>query len=89
MSASDRRRRAVRLRPGRSARDWPLAAGLIAGASADAILGDPQRGHPVALFGRLMTALEQHLYADRAASGIGLNLPCQQGRGRGREGVAS
>jgi adenosylcobinamide-phosphate synthase len=73
MSANDRRC-AVRLRRCRSAGDWPLATGLIAGAVADAILGDPQRGHPVALFGRLMTALEQHLYADRAAWGLGYTV---------------
>jgi adenosylcobinamide-phosphate synthase len=51
-------------------RDWPLAAGLLAGVLADAIAGDPGRGHPVALFGRAMTALEKHVYADRAAPGL-------------------
>jgi adenosylcobinamide-phosphate synthase len=50
-------------------RDWPLAGGLIAGAVADALLGDPERGHPVALFGQLMTGLEQRLYCERAAAG--------------------
>jgi len=74
MSASDRRRPAVQLPPCRSVADWPLASGLIAGAVADALIGDPARGHPVALFGRLMAALEQHLYADRAASGIGYTV---------------
>jgi adenosylcobinamide-phosphate synthase len=61
---------AVWPRPGGSGRDWSLAAGLIGGAVADAMLGDPQRGHPVALFGQLMTALEQRVYADRAAAGV-------------------
>jgi adenosylcobinamide-phosphate synthase len=51
-------------------RDWPLAAGLIAGAITDAIAGDPARGHPVAAFGRIMTAVEQRIYADRAGPGI-------------------
>jgi adenosylcobinamide-phosphate synthase len=51
--------------------DWPLAAGLIGGAFADAIAGDPARGHPVALFGQIMTAVEQRIYADRAGQGIG------------------
>ncbi len=56
---------------GRQARrDWPLAVGLIGGAIADAIAGDPARGHPVALFGQFMTAVEQRVYADRAAPGI-------------------
>jgi adenosylcobinamide-phosphate synthase len=54
----------------RARRDWPLAAGLIGGALADAIAGDPARGHPVALFGQLMTAVEQRVYADRAATGV-------------------
>lgn len=50
--------------------DWPLAAGLAGGVIADVIAGDPGRGHPVALFGRLMTAAERRIYADRAARGI-------------------
>jgi adenosylcobinamide-phosphate synthase len=74
MSANDHRRPAVRLPPCRSVADWPLASGLIAGAVADALIGDPARGHPVALFGRLMTALEQRVYADHAASGIGYTV---------------
>jgi adenosylcobinamide-phosphate synthase len=57
--------------PRRPDRDWPLAGGLIGGAVADAILGDPPRGHPVAVFGQLMTVLEQRVYADRTAAGIG------------------
>ncbi|HUB40381.1 MAG TPA: adenosylcobinamide-phosphate synthase CbiB [Streptosporangiaceae bacterium] len=51
-------------------RDWPLASGLIGGAIADAIAGDPAHGHPVALFGQLMTAVEQRVYADRADHGV-------------------
>jgi adenosylcobinamide-phosphate synthase len=54
-----------------SAWDWPLAGGLIGGAVADAMLGDPKHGHPVAVFGRIMTALEQRVYADHALAGIG------------------
>jgi adenosylcobinamide-phosphate synthase len=69
--ASDPAPGAVGPQPRRPGRDWPLAGGLIGGAVADAILGDPQRGHPVALFGRLMAALERRVYADRAAAGIG------------------
>jgi adenosylcobinamide-phosphate synthase len=42
--------------------------GLAAGVAADAVLGDPRRFHPVAGFGRAVTALEQRIYApDRAA----------------------
>jgi len=49
--------------------DWPLAVGLAAGVIVDALAGDPARGHPVALFGRTMTAIEGSLYADRRLPG--------------------
>jgi adenosylcobinamide-phosphate synthase len=39
------------------------------GALADALCGDPQRGHPVAAFGRVAAALERRCYADRRAAG--------------------
>jgi len=54
----------------RDGRDWPLACGLVGGAIADTIAGDPRRGHPVALFGQVMTAVEQRIYADHTAPGI-------------------
>jgi adenosylcobinamide-phosphate synthase len=61
----------VREEPARRAgRDWPLACGLIGGVIADAIAGDPQRGHPVALFGQAMTAIEHRIYADQATPGL-------------------
>jgi adenosylcobinamide-phosphate synthase len=44
-------------------------AGLLLGALADALLGDPRRGHPVAGFGRAAAALEARCYADRRSSG--------------------
>lgn len=46
------------------------ALGLLLGFTADAIVGDPRRGHPVAGFGRLASALEQRTYADRRRPGI-------------------
>jgi adenosylcobinamide-phosphate synthase len=49
--------------------DWPLASGLAAGVLADALVGDPARWHPVALFGQAATALEQAVYADRKPAG--------------------
>jgi adenosylcobinamide-phosphate synthase len=63
-----------RLRNGRwlspeSQPDWPLAGGLIAGVIVDALAGDPRRGHPVAAFGRAVTAIERVLYADRREAG--------------------
>ncbi|MGH3678419.1 MAG: cobalamin biosynthesis protein [Mycobacterium sp.] len=40
------------------------AVGIAAGYLADVVLGDPRRGHPVALFGRGAAALERFTYAD-------------------------
>lgn len=50
-------------------RDWPVAAGLVGGVIADAMLGDPRRGHPVAGFGQVMTFIERAIYADRRLRG--------------------
>jgi adenosylcobinamide-phosphate synthase len=49
--------------------DWPLASGLAAGALGDALIGDPARWHPVALFGQAAAALEQRVHADRRPVG--------------------
>ena len=40
------------------------AAGIAAGFLADMALGDPRRGHPVALFGRGAAGLERFTYSD-------------------------
>jgi adenosylcobinamide-phosphate synthase len=42
---------------------------LLLGVLADALLGDPRRGHPVAGFGRLAAAFETRWYADRRSAG--------------------
>jgi len=55
--------------PGSSPADWPLASGLAAGVLADALVGDPARWHPVALFGQAAAALERVVYADRKPTG--------------------
>lgn len=47
------------------------ATGLLLGALADAVLGDPRRGHPVAAFGTVAGALERLVYADRRLAGVG------------------
>lgn len=44
-------------------------AGIAAGYLADALFGDPRRGHPVALFGSGAAALERLTYADSRRSG--------------------
>jgi adenosylcobinamide-phosphate synthase len=45
------------------------AAGLALGYVADLLLGDPRRGHPVAVFGRGAAALERLTYSDHRAAG--------------------
>ncbi|OLT11868.1 cobalamin biosynthesis protein [Pseudonocardia sp. CNS-139] len=52
-------------------RVWVRPAGLLLGMLADALLGDPRRGHPVAGFGRVAGALERRWYADRRGAGAG------------------
>lgn len=46
------------------------AAGLLIGFAADRIVGDPRRGHPVALFGTAAAALESAWYRDERAAGV-------------------
>ncbi|KNX36385.1 cobalamin biosynthesis protein [Luteipulveratus halotolerans] len=45
------------------------AAGLLVGFAADRLLGDPRRGHPVALLGRAATRFEHRVYAPRRSRG--------------------
>lgn len=45
------------------------AAGLLLGFTADALLGDPARWHPVAGFGGLASTLERRCYADSYSAG--------------------
>jgi adenosylcobinamide-phosphate synthase len=45
-------------------------AGIAAGYLADLLLGDPRRGHPVALFGGCAAALERCSYADSRRAGV-------------------
>lgn len=47
------------------------AVGLLLGTAADALLGDPRRGHPVAAFGTAAAALERRWYADTRGAGVG------------------
>lgn len=46
------------------------ALGIVLGHLADRRLGDPQRGHPVALFGSAAAALEKRTYADSRVRGV-------------------
>ncbi|HET9167777.1 MAG TPA: cobalamin biosynthesis protein [Actinospica sp.] len=56
-----------------------LAAGLLAGYAADSILADPQKGHPVALFGRAARRFEQACYADSRPRGALYTAVCVGG----------
>ena len=46
------------------------AAGLLLGHTADRLLGDPRRFHPVAGLGRVANAVERRLHADSRARGV-------------------
>ena len=45
------------------------ALGLLAGVAVDQVVGDPRRGHPVALFGTAAGWLEARLWRDNRAAG--------------------
>src|SRR5579862_5933689 len=59
-----------RRRP-RSAALGRRALAVAAGISVDALLGEPPFLHPVAGFGRVMTALEQRMWRDARGAGVG------------------
>jgi adenosylcobinamide-phosphate synthase len=46
-----------------------VAVGLLAGAVADRVVGDPRRGHPVAAFGWVAAALEQRVWQPSRTAG--------------------
>ncbi|MDI3313724.1 MAG: cobalamin biosynthesis protein [Mycobacterium sp.] len=48
-------------------REW--VGGALAGYLADLLLGDPRRGHPVAVFGRAAATLERLTYRDSRVAG--------------------
>ncbi|AYY15035.1 cobalamin biosynthesis protein [Actinobacteria bacterium YIM 96077] len=48
---------------------WTTTAGLAVGTAADALLGDPRRGHPVAGFGRAAASLERAWWSDSRGRG--------------------
>lgn len=48
----------------------PVALGLLAGWTADRVLGDPRRGHPVAVFGTWAAWVESRTHADSRAAGV-------------------
>ncbi|MDA3648992.1 cobalamin biosynthesis protein [Saccharopolyspora indica] len=46
------------------------AVGLLLGVAADAALGDPKRGHPVAAFGKIAQSAERLLHRDQKPAGV-------------------
>ncbi|MHA7127169.1 cobalamin biosynthesis protein CobD/CbiB [Janibacter indicus] len=48
----------------------PVAIGLLLGWAADRALGDPRRGHPVALFGTWAGWVETRTHRDSRATGV-------------------
>jgi adenosylcobinamide-phosphate synthase len=63
----------------RACLNWPKAAALAGGVALDALLADPRRGHPVALFGRAAHALEPRIYADTRPRGAAFTAACVLG----------
>jgi adenosylcobinamide-phosphate synthase len=55
----------------RRRRAWAGAVGLLAGVAIDQVVGDPRRGHPVALFGTAAGRLEALMWRDDRAAGAG------------------
>ncbi|WP_373869690.1 cobalamin biosynthesis protein [Acrocarpospora pleiomorpha] len=45
-------------------RSGAVAVGMAIGVGVDAVVGDPRRGHPVAVFGTKAAALEKRIYRD-------------------------
>ncbi|TQS30684.1 cobalamin biosynthesis protein [Microbispora sp. KK1-11] len=56
--------------------DGATAAGLLAGAAIDAAVGDPRRGHPVAVFGSRAAALEKRVYRESRLAGLAYTTVC-------------
>ncbi|MEV0846621.1 cobalamin biosynthesis protein [Streptomyces sp. NPDC049954] len=56
-----------------------LTAGATAGLLGDLLLGDPRRGHPVALFGRAASAAERVLWRDHRGAGAVHTALCAGG----------
>jgi adenosylcobinamide-phosphate synthase len=53
-----------------------LAVGLVLGTALDAVVPDPRRGHPVAVFGTAASRLEQRIWADSRPRGAVFTAIC-------------
>jgi adenosylcobinamide-phosphate synthase len=47
-----------------------MSVGVVAGWAADLMVGDPRRGHPVALFGAVAGRVERRLWRNSRAAGV-------------------
>ncbi|MER6480318.1 cobalamin biosynthesis protein [Streptomyces filamentosus] len=56
-----------------------FAYGAAAGLAVDLVLGDPRRGHPVAVFGRAAAAVERRLWRDHRGRGALHTAVCAGG----------
>lgn len=54
----------------RRSRRAVVPTALVLGVAADLLFGDPQRGHPVAVFGTAAQRVEERLWRDRRAWGV-------------------
>lgn len=61
------------------ARELAEPAGMLVGFVADAVVGDPRRGHPVATFGRAAAAFERTVWADSRMRGVWFTTVCTGG----------
>ncbi|MEU6704197.1 cobalamin biosynthesis protein [Streptomyces wuyuanensis] len=59
--------------------DITFAYGAAAGLAGDLLLGDPRRGHPVAVFGRAAAAVERGLWRDHRGWGALHTAVCTGG----------
>ena len=50
---------------------FAAAVGLLSGVVFDRLVGDPRRGHPVALFGSVAARLESRVWRDSRPAGLG------------------
>ncbi|MFD4587034.1 cobalamin biosynthesis protein [Streptomyces sp. NPDC087659] len=65
--------------PGVPRPDITFAYGAAAGLAGDLLLGDPRRGHPVAVFGRAAAAVERRLWRDHRGWGALHTAVCAGG----------
>ncbi|MGW2178757.1 cobalamin biosynthesis protein [Streptomyces sp. NPDC001732] len=68
--------------------DRVFAYGAAAGLLGDLLLGDPRRGHPVAVFGRAAAGVERRLWHDHRGWGALHTLVCAGGAAGGAALVA-